>query len=138
MKALRSIAAAVILVFACVSLSAADPIGTDDKTVQAIAGPMMDNILEGMKNNDYAAYIKDCDDTLKETMTQDVFAKAAAQLKANLGDYTGKQYLGFLTKGQMTLVLWKAQYTQAGEDVLIKIVISKRADKYLITGLWFE
>jgi hypothetical protein len=138
MKLLRLFVAAAALVLVGVSLCLADPIGLDDKTVQSVSGPMLDNVLDGMKANDYAKYIKDCDDTLKETMTQDVFTKATAQLKANLGDYVSKQYLGFLTKGAMTLVLWKAAYSQAGEDVLIKIVISKRADKYLVTGLWFE
>ena len=138
MKLLRFFIAAAALVLVGASLCLADPIGQDDKSVQSVSGPMLDNILDGMKSNDYAKYIKDCDDTLKETMTEDVFTKATGQLKANLGDYVSKQYLGFLTKGQMTLVLWKAAYSQAGEDVLIKIVISKRADKYLVTGLWFE
>ncbi|MDD5654182.1 MAG: DUF3887 domain-containing protein [Candidatus Omnitrophica bacterium] len=138
MRLVRCAAAAAALVLLGVSLSVAEPVGQDDKTVQSVSAPILDNILDGMRSNDYAKYSKDCDDTFKESMTEEVFVKATAQLKANLGDCLEKQYLGFLTKGQMTMALWKAKYSQADEDVLIKIVISKRSDRFIVTGLWFE
>ncbi|PKN01972.1 MAG: hypothetical protein CVU77_03290 [Elusimicrobia bacterium HGW-Elusimicrobia-1] len=38
----------------------------------------------------------------------------------------------------MTKVLWKGRYDKTEEDVLITVVITKRKNKNLVTGLWFQ
>ena len=138
MKPIKCFIAAVIVVLFFVSLAMAEPIGQDDSVVQGIATPILNNILEGLKNNDYEKYTKDFDLTAKEAITQEAFKKAVDELKSEIGNYVEKKFMGFLNKGQMTLVIWKAKFDQTQDDILVRLVLSKREKQYLVTGLWFE
>jgi hypothetical protein len=128
----------ILCICSLMGSATADVIGTQDKAVQAIAEPMLDTILEGFATNDYAKYSKDFDPTLKETISDKRFLDVDRQIESSIGNFSSRQYLGFLTKGKMTVVLWKAKFDKSNDDVLIKLVVSKRGDKYLVTGLWFQ
>ncbi|MFH1776433.1 MAG: DUF3887 domain-containing protein [Candidatus Omnitrophota bacterium] len=116
----------------------AEVIGTTDKGVQAIAETVLDNILAGIKTDDYSVFSMDFDDTLKETIDEEKFLEMNKQIKSTIGNFSQKEYLGFLTKGKMTVIYWKARFDKSSDDVLIQLVISKRGEKYLVTGLWFN
>lgn len=113
-------------------------IGNTDKEVRTIADPLLDNILAGMKTNDYAKWSKDFDRTMKEAQSKDEFLKTNKQIELLMGSYESRKYLGFLKQGDMTLVLWKGSFDKTEDDVLIKLVVSKRKGKYVVTGLWFQ
>lgn len=131
-----------ILVIIALTLSSAtglaEVIGTSDKEVRAIAGPILDNILVGFKTNDYATYSKDFGDFLKESISEKKFIETNRKIQDSIGNYQSREYLGFLQKGQMTLILWKGKFDKSADDILIKLVVSKRNGKYLVTGLWFQ
>jgi hypothetical protein len=61
-----------------------------------------------------------------------------ANIMKKLGKYQSRTYLGFLQKGNFTVVLWRGRFSASDDDVLIKLVLSKRGDKVLVTGLWFQ
>ena len=131
----------VVVILAMVVVSAstfAGMIGKTNEEVRAIAEPILDNILEGFKTDDYVKYSRDLDDTLKETISENKFLETDRQIESSIGNYQSREYLGFLTKGQMTMVLWKGRFDRSVDDVLIKLVVSKRKDRYLVTGLWFQ
>ena len=124
--------------YLCPSRHSLGQFGKTDKGVRTIAEPILDSILEGFKTSDYAKYSKDFDDTLKEAISQKKVFEVSGQIKSSIGNYQSREYLGFLTKGQMTVVLWKGRFNKSEDDVLIRLVISKRGNKYLVTGPWFQ
>jgi len=75
---------------------------------------------------------------MKEYESKEAFLKSNKQIELLMGSYESRKYLGFLKKSDMTIVLWKGTFDNTQDDVLIKLVISKRKDKYLVTGLWFQ
>ena len=132
----------IIVVFAvflmAVPFLRADIVGTTDKQIKALADPFLDSILKGFAEDDYSAYIKDFDIALKESISPARFQEIDEQIQGWLGNYLYREYLGFLNKGKMTTVFWKGVFDQENDDVLIKLIISKRDNKYLVTGLWFQ
>ena len=120
------------------TLAFADIIGKSDEEVQSIANPILDTFLEGMKVGDYAKYSMYFDDTLKEALPEKKFRVVREQIKSQMGDYQSREYLGFLNKGPMTIVLWKGIFDKIEDEMLIKVVLSKRGNKYVITGVWFQ
>lgn len=129
-----------LILMLCVFISSvsADVIGTKDAEIQAIAEPILDNILEGFKTDNYYKYSKDFDETLRENVPEEQFIKIDNQFEESIGDYQNKKYLGFFNKGKMTVILWKAGFDKSEDDILIKLVVSKRGSRYLVTGLWFQ
>ena len=128
----------MVLLVLKVSSASAEVIGKTNQEVKRIANPILDSILEGFRTNNYKKYSRDFDDTLKEAISEKKFLGTAQQIKSKIGKYQSREYLGFLKKGRMTLVLWKSSFDKSEDDVLIKLVISKRKGKYLVTGLWFQ
>ena len=116
----------------------AEVIGKTDEEVQLVAESIIDTILTGMKTEDYAMYSKDFDETMKEALTEEAFLAANKQILESMGDYKSREYLGFLNQGEMTVILWKGTFDKTDNDLLIKLVVSKREDKHLVAGLWFQ
>ncbi|MCD4778974.1 MAG: hypothetical protein K8S27_00280 [Candidatus Omnitrophica bacterium] len=118
--------------------ASAEVLGFNDAEVKAIGQPVLDNILEGFDNNDYLIYVRDFDDTLRESVSEDQFYQVDQHFEKTIGPIVSKTYLGYLKQGQMTVLLWKARFEYSDNDVLIKLVMSKRGDRYVVTGLWFQ
>ena len=127
----------LLLVFVPVRVFA-DVIGETNEEVTMIAEPILDNILEAFELNDYLRYSRDFDATLKESVSEKKFVEVDRYFQDSLGDYQSREYLGFVVKGKMSVVLWKARYSNSEDDVMIKLVVSKRGGECLVTGLWFQ
>ena len=115
-----------------------EPISGSDEQVRAIAEPILDNILKAFRTGDYQQYSRDLDDMVKETVTEAKFPSVRQQVLQQLGNYRSREYLGSLTKGKMTMVLWKGDFDGTTDDVLLKVVLSKLGHRHLVTGLWFQ
>ena len=113
-------------------------IGKTNEEVSAIANPILDNVIAGFADDNYAQYAKDFDATLKETITAERFQEIREDILKWIGSYLYREYLGFLNKEAITIVFWKGVFDKSEDDILIKMVISERNGKYLITGLWYQ
>ncbi len=130
----------VILVAALLSCSpaAAAVIGQNDHEVQALANPILDTVLTGFNDGNYGLYAKYFDDTLKDAIPEKKFQQVKAQIVKKLGKYQSRTYLGYLTQRNGTVALWRGRFSASDDDVLIKLVLSKRGDKIQVVGLWFQ
>ena len=138
---MRNAAISILLVVVLLVLAipaAAAPIGTSDQQVKALAEPILDNLLAGFNQGNYAQYAKDFDATLREAIPEKKFQQVRDELLKKLGKYKNKKYLGFLNQQAYTIALWKGAFAKTPNDVLIKLVLSKRQDKVVVVGLWFQ
>ena len=108
------------------------------KEIKSISEPIMDNILEGFKFDDYQKYSRDFDPSLKLSGARTKFFKVNRYLQTNLGSYLSREYMGSLRRGDMIIVLWKDTFDKTKDDVLIKLVMSGKNNHYLVTGLWLQ
>lgn len=114
------------------------PIGQTDKVVQEIADPVLDGLLKGLAEKDYTIYLENFDKLLKASIKEEQFLEVTKQIEEALGSYEKREYLGFLTYDDMTVILWKGSFDGTENDVMIRLLMSKRADKYFVTGIWFQ
>jgi hypothetical protein len=137
MKLARSLAI-FTMVFIMLSPATAEVIGQNDQEVQAVANPILDAVLTGFNAGDYALYSKYFDSTLKDAITEKKFQKVRSDILKRLGKYQSRTYLGFQRQGNFTVALWKGRFKASKDDVLIKLVLSKRGNKVEVSGLWFQ
>jgi len=109
-----------------------------DKEIQAVADPILDNILDGFNKKNYTRYSKDFSVELISQLSEETFVQTVEQIKTHLGDYQSRQYLGFLSRDDMTLVLWKGRFEKMEADVLIKLTLSQNGRKNEVEGLYFQ
>jgi hypothetical protein len=113
----------------------------DDRTtvrVRQYADPMVDNILAGMRFDDFQRYGRDFDPALKVLGFRTQFFEANRKIKAAYGDYVAREYLGALRRPEGYLVLWKGRFSRTPEQVLIKLELKQENKKYVVTGMWLE
>jgi hypothetical protein len=128
----------VLMVLLLAMPAAAAFVGTDDRQVQAVAEPILDNLLAGFNQGNYAQYAKDFDATLRESIPEKKFQQVREELLKKLGPFKSKKFLGFLNQKAFTVVLWKGVFAATQDDILIKLVLSKRQDRVVVVGLWFQ
>jgi Protein of unknown function (DUF3887) len=128
----------VIIVLLVAMPAAATFVGTDDSQIKTVAEPILDNVLAGFDQGNYAQYSKDFDATLREAIPEKKFQQVREDILKKLGTFKGKKYLGFLNQQAYTVVLWKGAFAGTKDDVLIKLVLSKRQNKVVVIGLWFQ
>ena len=128
----------IVLALSIPTKISADIVGTSDTVIKIAAEPILTNLLKGFKNDDYKQYSADFDASLKESISAKRFKDTDKQLEKSFGEYVSREYLGFLNKHRMTVVLWKGKFEKSKEDVLIKLIISKRGEEHFVTGLWFQ
>jgi len=129
----------MILILGLVGTSAlADTVGSSDAQIEKTADPILDNILKGMAEADFDAYVRDFGEAVRNVIDKDGFHKSLKATKALFGQYKSRTYLGFFNKRKMTVVLWKARFDGTDDDVIIKLVLSKNGDKIEVGGLWFQ
>lgn len=116
----------------------AAPVGTNDRQVKGLAEPILDNLMKGFNQGNYAQFSKHFDKTMLETINKQKFQEVREDLRKKWGQYKSKKYLGFLNKQAYTIVLWKAAFADTQDDILITLVLSKSKDKVFVSGLWFQ
>ena len=114
------------------------PVGTSDQQVRSLAEPILDNLLAGFNQGDYAKYSKDFDAALREAIPEKKFQQVREDILKKFGKYREKNDLGFLNQEPYTVALWKGAFAGTQNDILIKLVLSKRQDKVVVVGLWFQ
>lgn len=131
-----------VLALWCLSLGAgvaqAGFVGQSDREVQAAVEPLLDNLLAGYNTGDYHLYSRDFDETLKEAIPEGKFRETREGLLKKLGTCQSRQYLGFLNQNHYTVVLWKGRFSGTPDDVLLRLVASRRGERVVVTGLWFQ
>jgi hypothetical protein len=114
------------------------PVGTNDQQVKAVAEPILDNLMKGFNQGNYAQFSKNFDETMQKTIHEKKFQEVREDLLKKWGKYKSKKYLGFLNHQAFTIVLWKAAFADTKNDIMIKQVLSKSNGKVFVAGLWFE
>jgi hypothetical protein len=127
-----------ILLGAVAQPALANVVGQDNAQVQTVAAPILESLLQGFDTGNYELYSKFFDDTLKEMVSKQKFLQTRDKIFKSIGKYESRSYLGFLRHGKATVVLWKAKFSKSPDDVLIKLVLSRRGDRVKVLGLWFQ
>lgn len=135
MKRIFLVVLLLVIMFPSVN---AEIIGKTNEEVEKIADPIMDNILKEMYAGDYQNFSKDFDDNMKDFLNEGKFRTDTKAIIDEIGEYSSREYLGFLNQDNMTVVLWKGEFKGTENDILIKLVLSKRGNKYCVMGLWFQ
>ncbi|MFC1570576.1 hypothetical protein ACFL4E_02210 [Candidatus Omnitrophota bacterium] len=138
MRVFHCLLAALLLSFSVTCVASANVIGETDKDVAAIATPALNGMLEGLKTGDYPTYSKDFDVMLRDAISKEQFVKIRTHLNDKFGLCEGKTYLGFMTKGKTTVILWKGRFEKSADDVLISLIMIKKGNKDLVTKLMFQ
>ena len=106
------------------------------------AGPILDNVLTGIRDNHYNEFSRDFSDKMKTTLTQENFEILVTTLNSKIGDYENKSFSGATNtikdNNTYTVVIYKAKYSKETNDVQITITLSDNNGRKIVEGLLFN
>lgn len=106
----------------------------------AYAGPMTDNLLTALEDNDYEAFSRDFSDTMKAEMTQDAFTEVTELLDSKIGDYRQKSFGEAAQTEQngvkLNVVIYNAKYSNEPGNVIVTVYFDEEGK--LIEGLFIS
>lgn len=123
---------------------------SEQEKVRKIADLYATDMLQGLKDENYASFVKNMTPEMKEQIKPAGFKSMIAQLKEKLGTYQSAEYLTELNRVLGKIYVWKALFDKkiTGKDkkeitlhneMLFKIIIGKvDKDKYVVLGFYFE
>ncbi len=122
-----------VLLSGLASACAAAP--ADIHAIRAYADPKTEITLQGLSQTDYAGYSRYFAPKMKDAVTPEVFTRTASLINGAIGSYVSKDFESVQQQGGLTVVVYRAQYSNEPAGVTVKAVFDQ---DHLITGLWFD
>jgi hypothetical protein len=106
------------------------------------ASDMVENMLTGLSDNDYAVFSRDFSDTMKTAIDETAFADLEESITGVIGTFESKRFAQAATTTkddvEYTVIVYKAAYTEEDADVLVTVTFSGDQGSEKIEGLFFN
>lgn len=110
--------------------------GAERDTVLAYAQPIQDNLLQGLKDNNYEQFSKDFNETMLKAMDKTKFDALVKQLDDKIGQYQSSTVDQVVDYGKMVTVVSKGVFNKSS-NVQILVTVDK-AEPHKVSGLYFR
>lgn len=128
--------AGVLLLAACSNQEPPALEGAARDQVLAYAGPISDNLLQGLADKDYPAFSRDFDETMLSKMGEAEFTSMLGQLDTQLGSYQSHEFDRVVDFGNFVTVYYKGKFTKsASAQILVSI---NKNEPHKVSGLYFR
>ena len=112
--------------------------GEQNDRIMIDATRLLQGVIKGISDGDYAQYTSRFAPVMKKAQSRETFLDLQKRLQKRLGKFKSMEYLGHYEQYGKIITLFKARFTKAKEDVLIKLVFDSKEREPLIDGLWFD
>jgi hypothetical protein len=110
----------------------------DPEQIRTRATMLIEEIIQGISEGDYALYSRQFSRPMKESQTRESFLELQRNLQKTIGKFQSLQYLGFYAQHGNLIALFKARFSKDEDDVVIRLVIEGYGADSKVTGLWFD
>uniref|UniRef100_A0A7C1F2V9 DUF3887 domain-containing protein n=1 Tax=Ammonifex degensii TaxID=42838 RepID=A0A7C1F2V9_9THEO len=109
----------------------------DQQSVLSYAAPIVDNLLAGFNEGNYAKFSKDFDDRMRSALPEAAFAQMRQSIVSKIGLYKSRTVSKVQKQGPATLVIYNAEFEKES-GVEVKVVFTKDGEKNLVSGFFLN
>lgn len=125
----------ILLVLSIAGVAAA---GADEEKFIAAAHQITDEMLTGLKENNYQKFSANFDGKMKENLTETQFRQLQANIKANIGDCISRDFVRLEKKGEYRIAIYHAAFSREPQSVVVQTVFSQIDGKVYVSGFWLD
>jgi hypothetical protein len=129
----------LLLCLALTACGGAQPVaieGSEREALLAKVEPLADDVLNGMRDHDYATFSKDMDAAMLKAIDQAAFDKMLANLEPKIGTYQSRSVSQVNKIGNFDQVIYTVKYSD--EDAVTVRIVFTTSEPLQVTGLWFD
>lgn len=112
-------------------------VSVDQQSILSYADPIVDNLLAGFNEGDYAKFSQDFDGRMKSALPEAAFTQMRQSIVSKIGLYRSRTVSKVQKQGSGTLVIYNAVFEKES-GVEVKVVFAKHGEKNLVSGLFFN
>jgi len=113
-------------------------LGSNEESAQQKVEAVILTAIDAHTRTDYEKFSSLCTDEFIDQIDEDVFLETCSDLNPRLGPLETLEYLGCLDRIELVQFLWRANFHDASEQVLITASFAKVKNIPLIEWLWIE
>jgi len=113
-------------------------LGDDEKSAHEKVEAAILTAIDAHTRTDYEKFSSMCTDEFIDQIDEEVFIETCKDLNPRLGPLETLEYLGCLDRIELVQFLWKANFHDAEEQVLVTASFAKAKNLPLIEWLWIE
>lgn len=121
-----------LIVTACLTLFAIAPLFAAEPPAKA--AQLLQTLLAATQRGDYGRFIAPANATFRAAITKDKFMAVSEQLAPKLKQGYETRYLGKLDQQGYDVYLWKLQFSDGGDDHLVKLSVKNGK----VGGFWIQ
>ncbi len=107
----------------------------DDNEVLNIADPMMDDVIRGLLQRDYALHSCHFSVTLKSQIGPEEFLANADHYESNWGRPGGRELACIFRKEKSFTVVWHQQFSNTNAQVMGVVTVAIKGGRYFVDYL---
>lgn len=111
--------------------------GPERDAVLQYANPMVESILAGYNERDYAKYSKNFDEAMKNALPEKVFNETSSLIDSKIGKFISRDIKEVYKENQYIVVLYNGKFEKE-DGVEIKLVTQTIENQKVVSGLWFN
>lgn len=126
----------LVMIFNMSGCSKTSP--AEKEQLSKAAEPIVENMLQGIKEENYAKFSQDFNGTMKSSMPEAAFKELTAALKQKIGTYNSKNLWKTQKDNNFTVFIYKAKFDKESGDVITTVSIDFTGSKPVVGGLYFN
>jgi len=113
-------------------------LGADETSAREKVHAVILTAIDAHTRNDYDKFSSVCTDEFIDQIDEEVFTETCNDMNPRFGPLETLEYMGCLDRIELVQFLWKANFHDANEQVLITASFAKAKNLPLIEWLWIE
>ena len=112
----------------------------DVEEARSYGDSMTGNLLVAINESNYTKFSKDLDSAMKTALPESAFSDLISQINGGVGNYvaSSKEFQEAYMTEQYINIVYKAQFTEEPEGVIVRVVFVKVDGEMKVSGLWFN
>ena len=103
-----------------------------DEDILAVVNPLMDNLMEGSTEIDYAKHVRDFTDRLKSQVSEEGLKRMCAHYQADVGFFTDREVLSVFRRRDSVGVVWRQAASKTDDELIASVVVVEQDGRYLV------
>jgi len=110
----------------------------DDQAVLNVIEPMMDDVMSGVANRDYARHSQHFSVDLKSTVSSDTFLAQCDKQEGLWGRPGQRDVVTIFRKEKSFSVVWHQHYDKTEDQVLAVATVALKGGRYFVDGFFLQ
>lgn len=103
-----------------------------DAEILAIAGPIMDNLMDASTAIDYDRHTRDFTARAKGVLSREALQSICEHYQSTQGFFSQREFVALFRRPDSIAIVWRQSFTQAPGEFVAEMVLVQRDGRYLV------